>query len=210
MFWPRFQCAFLFLIQTAQELYRILMEHGEFFIQRPMDWAFIWVELPSVDVYKRQVRTGDLMIPRPSRVLVTNPDRQLPCHFSKTVLRIPSKWELPVFRCLHDEPVSPAIGKLAFAQRSRAMKAPVGLLSDRTVLRYSSQFSSARCAGVLPYSSSTAMQSMARVVPSANRASTRLLSILKRQESNFIIVVSSKTWFLVCGHSNQCRQVVVG
>ena len=25
----------------------------------------------------------------PSRVLVTNPDRQLPCHFSKTVLRIP-------------------------------------------------------------------------------------------------------------------------
>ena len=26
---------------TAQELYRILMEHGEFFIQRPMDWAFI-------------------------------------------------------------------------------------------------------------------------------------------------------------------------
>ena len=48
------------------------------------------------------------MIPRPSRVLVTNPDRQLPCHFSKTVLRIPSKWELPVFRCLHDEPVPPA------------------------------------------------------------------------------------------------------
>ena len=45
------------------------------------------------------------MIPRPSRVLVTNPDRQLPCHFSKTVLRIPSKRELPVFRCLHDEPV---------------------------------------------------------------------------------------------------------
>ena len=31
------------------------------------------------------------MIPRPSRVLVTNPDRQLPCHFSKTVLRIPSE-----------------------------------------------------------------------------------------------------------------------
>ena len=48
------------------------------------------------------------MIPRPSRVLVTNPDRQLPCHFSKTVLRIPSKWELPVFRCLHDELVLPA------------------------------------------------------------------------------------------------------
>lgn len=37
------------------------------------------------------VRTWDLMIPRPSWVLVTNPDRQLPCHFSKTVLRIPSK-----------------------------------------------------------------------------------------------------------------------
>ena len=48
------------------------------------------------------------MLPRPSRVLVTNPDRQLPCHFSKTVLRIPSKWELPVFRCLHDEPALPA------------------------------------------------------------------------------------------------------
>ena len=31
-----------------------------------------------------------MMLPRPSRVLVTNPDRQLPCHFSKTVLRIPS------------------------------------------------------------------------------------------------------------------------
>ena len=81
------------------------------------------------------VRTWDLMLPRPSRVLVTNPDRQLPCHFSKTVLRIPSKRELPVFRCLHDEPALPAIGKLAFAQRSGAMKAPVGLLSDRTVLR---------------------------------------------------------------------------
>ena len=30
------------------------------------------------------------MLPRPSLVLVTNPDMQLPCHFSKTVLRIPS------------------------------------------------------------------------------------------------------------------------
>ena len=30
------------------------------------------------------------MLPRLSRVLVTNPDRQLLCHFSKTVLRIPS------------------------------------------------------------------------------------------------------------------------
>ena len=75
------------------------------------------------------------MLPRPSRVLVTNPDRQLPCHFSKTVLRIPSKRELPVFLCQRYEPVPPAIGKLAFAQRSGAMKAPVGLLSDRTVLR---------------------------------------------------------------------------
>ena len=36
------------------------------------------------------VQTWDLMLPRPSRVLVTNPDRQLPCHFSKTVLRTPS------------------------------------------------------------------------------------------------------------------------
>ena len=42
------------------------------------------------------VRTWDLMPSRPSRVLVTNPDRQLPCHFSKTVLRIPSTGELPV------------------------------------------------------------------------------------------------------------------
>ena len=32
-------------------------------------------------------------------------------------------------------PVPPAIGKLAFAQRSGAMKAPVGLLSGRAVLR---------------------------------------------------------------------------
>ena len=43
--------------------------------------------------------------------------------------------ELPVFLCRRCEPVPPAIGKLAFAQRSGAMKAPVGLLSDRTVLR---------------------------------------------------------------------------
>ena len=35
----------------------------------------------------------------------------------------------------HDKPALPAIGKLAFAQRSGAIKAPVGLLSDRTVLR---------------------------------------------------------------------------
>ena len=48
------------------------------------------------------------MLPRPSRVLVTNPDRQLPCHFSKTVLRIPSKRELPVFLCQRYEPVPPA------------------------------------------------------------------------------------------------------
>ena len=48
------------------------------------------------------------MIPRPSWVLVTNPDRQLPCHFSKTVLRIPSKRELPVFLCQRYEPVPPA------------------------------------------------------------------------------------------------------
>ena len=41
--------------------------------------------------------------------------------------------ELPVFRCLHDEPVPPAIGKLAFAKRSAAMKAPVGLLSGSAV-----------------------------------------------------------------------------
>ena len=44
-------------------------------------------------------------------------------------------WELPVFLFLQDEPVLAAIGKLAFAQRSGAMKAQVGLLSDRTVLR---------------------------------------------------------------------------
>ena len=54
------------------------------------------------------VRTWDLVLPRPSRVLVTNPDRQLPCHFSKTVLRIPSKRELPVFLFQRYEPVPPA------------------------------------------------------------------------------------------------------
>ena len=42
----------------------------------------------------------------------------------------------------------------------------------------SSQSSSARCAGVLPYSSSMTMQSMERMVPSSNRASTRLMSML--------------------------------
>ena len=36
------------------------------------------------------------MLPRPSRVLVTNPDRPLPCWFSKTVLRTPSIGERPV------------------------------------------------------------------------------------------------------------------
>ena len=60
------------------------------------------------------VRTWDLMIPRPSWVLVTNPDRQLPCHFSKTVLRIPSKRELPVFLFLQDEPVPPATQQILF------------------------------------------------------------------------------------------------
>ena len=45
-------------------------------------------------------------------------------------------------------------------------------------LLYNSQSSSARCAGVLPYSSSMAMQSMATAEPSVNRASTRLVSML--------------------------------
>ena len=54
------------------------------------------------------VRTWDLMLPRLSRVLVTNPDRQLLCHFSKTVLRIPSSRERSVFLCRRDEPVLPA------------------------------------------------------------------------------------------------------
>ena len=43
------------------------------------------------------VQTWDLMLPRSSQVPVTNPDRHLPCHFSKTVLRIPSSWAHPVF-----------------------------------------------------------------------------------------------------------------
>ena len=44
--------------------------------------------------------------------------------------------ERSVFLCWgHDEPVPPAIGKLTFAQRSVAMKVPVGLLSGRAVLR---------------------------------------------------------------------------
>ena len=43
------------------------------------------------------VRTWDLMLPRPSGVLVTNPDRQLPCHFSKTVLRTLSQPAGPRF-----------------------------------------------------------------------------------------------------------------
>jgi len=64
------------------------------------------------------VRTWDLMIPRPSWVLVTNPDRQLPCHFSKTVLRIPSRRELPVFHFLQDEPVPPAM-RLSVSRRKK-------------------------------------------------------------------------------------------
>ena len=35
------------------------------------------------------VRTWDLMLPRPNRVLITNPGKQLLCYFSKTVLRTP-------------------------------------------------------------------------------------------------------------------------
>lgn len=35
-----------------------------------------------------------------------------------------------------------------------------------------------RCVGVLPYSSSTAIQSMERIVPSLNWASSRLVSML--------------------------------
>ena len=54
------------------------------------------------------------MIPRPSRVLVTNPDRQLPCHFSKTVLRIPSSRKRSVFLCRRDEPVLPAMRQIPF------------------------------------------------------------------------------------------------
>ena len=75
------------------------------------------------------------MLPRPSRVLVTNPDRQLPCHFSKTVLRIPStrthpakshrqqryvqqgvpRRERSVFLCWWcDEPALPAMRQILF------------------------------------------------------------------------------------------------
>ena len=36
------------------------------------------------------VRAWGLMLSQLNRVLVTNPDRQLPCHFSKTILRAPS------------------------------------------------------------------------------------------------------------------------
>ena len=48
------------------------------------------------------VRTWDLMLPRLSRVLVTNPDRQLLCHFSKTVLRIPSTARIILFQCIKE------------------------------------------------------------------------------------------------------------
>ena len=36
------------------------------------------------------VQAWGLMLSRLNRVLVTNPGRQLPCHFSKTILRTPS------------------------------------------------------------------------------------------------------------------------
>ena len=54
------------------------------------------------------------MIPRPSRVLVTNPDRQLPCHFSKTVLRIPSMGQRSDF----SKPCQGAAEKSANATRT--------------------------------------------------------------------------------------------
>ena len=46
----------------------------------------------------------------------------------------PTRGNFLFFIFLQDEPVLPAIGKLAFAQRSAAMKAPVGLLSTRITL----------------------------------------------------------------------------
>jgi len=62
---------------------------------------------------------------------IGNPFRGSLSHFFRGAIL-----QQPLSLCWgHDEPALPAIGKLAFAQRSGAMKAPVGLLSDRTVLR---------------------------------------------------------------------------
>ena len=70
-----------------------------------------------------------------------------------------------------------------------------------------SQSSSARCVGVLPYSSSTATQSMATAEPSANRASTRLVSILKQQESSLFMVnlISISNGVTVCKQCGVCK-----
>ena len=96
------------------------------------------------------VQTWDFLLPWPNRVLVTNPDRQLPCHFSKTVLRIPSTRTHPakihiryvqqgvphrersVFLCLgYDEPVPPAKA----SSRLRSNKSPSGAFKRQNGLR---------------------------------------------------------------------------
>ena len=43
------------------------------------------------------VQAWGLMLSRLNRGLVTNPDRQLPCHFSKTILRTPSYYAAGFF-----------------------------------------------------------------------------------------------------------------
>ena len=61
----------------------------------PEVYTFLKCKKPHANTLT--VRTWDLMLPRSGQVLVTNPDRQLPCHFSKTVLRTPSQRGVPLF-----------------------------------------------------------------------------------------------------------------
>ena len=53
------------------------------------------------------VWSWDLMLPRPSRVLVTNPDIQLPCHLLNTVLRaVCGREDPPLYYQLRPEGLS--------------------------------------------------------------------------------------------------------
>ena len=53
----------------------------------PEVYTFLKCKKPHANTLT--VRTWDLMLPRPNRVFIANPGKQLLCHFSKTVLRTP-------------------------------------------------------------------------------------------------------------------------
>ena len=101
------------------------------------------------------VRTWDLMIPRPSWVLVTNPDRQLPCHFSKTVLRIPSKACLSFLESVGDEKAQGQVNcpcANAFAQQKHFTAQKRRASTRRSASRLDSNYLTAEANSAYNYS----------------------------------------------------------